>query len=47
MSGEPLYRLRLATFLVSSALFFALGYLAKLPRTDRYYVVGAEAKGGF
>ena len=47
MSGAPLDRLRLVTFLASTALFFALGWLAKLPRTDRYYVVGAEASGGF
>jgi len=47
MSGAPLDRLRLAAFLVSTAFFFGLGCLAKLPRTDRYYVVGAEAKGGF
>lgn len=47
MSGAPLDRLRLATFLASTLLFFGLGYLAKLPRTDRYYEIGAEAKGGF
>lgn len=47
MAGTPLDRLRLATFLASTLLFFGLGWLAKLPRTDRYYVAGAEAKGGF
>jgi len=47
MAGPPLDRLRLATFLLSTAVFCGLGWLAKLPRTDRYYVAGAEAKGGF
>jgi len=47
MSGQPLDRLRLAAFLASALLLFVLGCLAKLPRTDRYYVVGAEATGGF
>jgi hypothetical protein len=47
MSGQPLDRLRLAAFVLSTLFFLALGVLAKLPRTDRYYVVGAEAKGGF
>jgi hypothetical protein len=47
MAGPPLDRLRLATFLFATGVFLTLGWLAKLPRTDRYYVVGAEAKGGF
>lgn len=33
----PLARVRLAICLISTAIFLALGYAAKLPRTQRYY----------
>ena len=40
----PLARVRLAVCLISTAVFFALGYAAKLPRTQRYYE-GVAAAG--
>jgi hypothetical protein len=38
LAPHTLDTLRLLTFLVVAGAFFALGLLAKLPRTERYYV---------
>ncbi len=38
LSAASLGQLRLATFLIAAGIFFALGYLSKLPRTERYHV---------
>jgi hypothetical protein len=38
LSTSSLDDLRLGTFLVVAGLFFTLGYLGRLPRTQRYHV---------
>jgi hypothetical protein len=38
LSAASLDHLRLATFLIVAGVFFALGCLGKLPRTERYHV---------
>ncbi len=38
LSATSLDHLRLATFLIVAAVFFALGLLGKLPRVERYHV---------
>ncbi len=38
LSTTGLDHLRLATFLIVAGAFFALGWLGKLPRTQRYYI---------
>jgi hypothetical protein len=38
LSTTSLGHLRLATFLIVAGAFFILGYLGKLPRTERYHI---------
>ena len=38
LSPQSLGHLRLATFLIVAGVFFTLGLLGKLPRTERYHI---------
>jgi hypothetical protein len=38
VSPQGLDHLRLATFLIVAAIFFTLGWMGKLPRSQRYYI---------
>ena len=45
LSPTSLAQVRFATFFICTALFFALGWMGRLPRTARYDAQTAEASG--